>query len=315
MYESERAYSVKESNPSQQGSTGTRHPSAQNRGGKVTNAATNPLLASLKVGFLGCGNMSQAMISGMITSQTLKPHHVFASNRSEGKLHKVRDQFGVQICPNNEELVEGCDVVILGAKPQDLLQSIEPIASCFSQNQIVISLAAGLRLETLERYIPQVRWVRAMPNTPSLISKGVIGYMMNEPEDNLATVIEDLMMPLGIVERVDDEDQFEALMIACSSGTGFIYELMMYWSDWLEERGFEPEVARRLTVETFLGTSELAHMHQQTPLQDLQSKVTSKKGITQAGLESMQELEVERMIRVSFEKAHIRNQELFKSLK
>ena len=312
MYESERAYSVKEPNQTQQG---VADASLQNRGGKVTNAATNPLLASLKVGFLGCGNMSQAMISGMIKSQTLKPHHVFASNRSEGKLHKVRDQFGVQICPNNEELVEGCDVVILGAKPQDLLQSIEPIASCFSQNQIVISLAAGLRLETLERYIPQVRWVRAMPNTPSLISKGVIGYMMNEPEDNLATVIEDLMMPLGIVERVDDEDQFEALMIACSSGTGFIYELMMYWSDWLEERGFEPEVARRLTVETFLGTSALAHLQPQTPLQDLQSKVTSKKGITYAGLESMQELEVERMIRVSFEKAHIRNQELFKSLK
>jgi pyrroline-5-carboxylate reductase len=281
----------------------------------VTNAATNPLLASLKVGFLGCGNMSQAMIAGLIKSQTLKPHHVFASNRSEGKLHKVQELYGVQICPNNEELVEGSDVVILGAKPQDLLQSIEPIASCFSQNQIVISLAAGLRLETLERYIPQVRWVRVMPNTPSLISKGIIGYMLNEPEDTLSTVIEDLMMPLGMVERVDDEDQFESLMIACSSGTGFIFELMMYWSDWLEERGFEPEIARRLTVQAFLGAAELAQFHKLTPLQDLQSRVASKKGITQAGLDSMQELEVERMIRVSFEKAHIKNQELFKSFK
>ena len=87
---------------------------------------------------------------------------------------------------------------------------------------------------------------------------------------------------------------------------------MMYWQDWIEERGFDPEVARKMTVETFLGASLLAAQANGTPLEDLQNKVTSKKGITAAGLQSMRELEIERTLRYSFEKAALRNQELAK---
>ncbi len=180
--------------------------------------APNPWLGSMKVGFLGCGNMAQAMIRGLIQSQTLKPSQIFVSNRSPGKLQKVKELYGVQICQSNEELVEKTQVVILGTKPQDLLGTIEPISQIFDPSHIVVSLAAGIQLYTLKKYISHARWVRLMPNTPSLISKGVIGYILDDEDPAVQTVIEDLTSPLGYVTAVPDEDQFEALMIACSSG-------------------------------------------------------------------------------------------------
>lgn len=265
-----------------------------------------------KVGFIGVGNMAQAIIKGLIEGKVLGPTSIFGSNRSAGKLQKMAESYGIRSASTNEELVESCDVVILSTKPQDLAAAIDPIAASFSDKQIVISLAAGVTLDTLEQKLPECRIVRLMPNTPSLIGRGVIGYVTNSDDDFINTLVEDLFSSLGYVLRVEDETQFEALTVSCSSGTGFVFELMMYWQDWIEERGFEPEVARKMTVETFLGASLLAAQSNGTPLEDLQSKVSSKKGITAAGLQSMRELEIERTLRYSFEKAALRNQELAK---
>jgi pyrroline-5-carboxylate reductase len=104
-------------------------------------------------------------------------------------------------------------------------------------------------------------------------------------------------------------------MISCSSGTGFVFELMMYWQDWIEERGFAPEVARQMTIETFVGASLLAAQSNGTEIEELQSRVTSKKGVTAAGLQSLRELEVERAVRISFEKAAMRSDEISRSFK
>lgn len=275
----------------------------------------NPFLGSMKVGFLGCGNMAQAMIKGLLQSQTLKPSQIFVSNRSPGKPQKMKELYGINVCESNEELVEKTQVVILGAKPQDLLGAIEPIAQIFDPTHIVVSMAAGIQLYTLKKYVPHARWVRLMPNTPALISKGVIGYILGKEDRAVQTVIEDLVSPLGLVKAVADEDQFEALMVACSSGTGFLLELMMYWSDWLEEHGFDAEGAKEMTLQTFLGASELAVQSKTTELADLQAKVASKKGVTAAGLDSIRELELERILRISFEKAALKNQEMEKTFK
>jgi len=275
----------------------------------------NPLLKSQKIGFIGAGNMAQAMIKGMLEAQLTTASHLYVANRTPGKLQKLSETFKVNVSQSNEELIEKSDIVILAVKPQDLLAAIEPVAHAFLDQQIVISLAAGVRMQTLEKHLPQCRVVRLMPNTPSIIGRGTMGYFMNEPDAGLETMVEDLFTPLGSVMKLQDEDQFEAFMIACSSGTGFVYELMMYWQDWIEEHGFDTEVAKQMTIETFLGAAELALKSQDLGLEELQSRVTSKKGVTAAGLESMRELEIERALRVSFEKAALRNKEMARLLK
>ena len=264
----------------------------------------------LKIGFLGCGNLAQSIIKGMVEQKVVPAERIYATNRSEGKLTKTAELYGIKTMSNNDDLVDTVDVVILAMKPQDLPAALENLNGIFHDNQLVISLAAGVTLKTLKKKLPKYRVVRLMPNTPAIISRGVLGYVLSEENPATESLVEDLFSPLGYVLKVEDEDQFATLTVSCASGTGFVFELMLYWQEWIEEHGFEPMVARRMAVETFLGAAMLAANSQGTPLEDLLSKVTSKKGITAAGLQSMRELEIERALRYSFEKAALRNQEL-----
>ena len=274
----------------------------------------NPLLKTYKIGFIGAGNMSQALIKGMVESKVIAADHIYASNRTPGKLMKLRDTFGIHTFDFNQQIVETCDIVVLAMKPQDLPEAVMELAQYFRPEQVVISLAAGISMSKLEKLIPTGRLIRLMPNTPSLIGRGVIGVLSTSEDTIVSDIVEDLFSHLGFILKVDTEDQFDALMISCSSGTGFVFEMMMYWQDWIQEHGFSVEDSKKMTIETFLGASLLAAQSAGVDIEELQSRATSKKGITAAGLSSMRELEIERALRISFEKAAMRSQEISKQM-
>ena len=263
------------------------------------------------IGFIGAGNMCHALIEGWVAKKLIAPSDIVASNRTPGKLKKLVDSFGVRECGTNEEVVDAANVVVIAVKPQDLIAAVEPISTAFRDDQIVISLAAGIPLSRLKKLAPQCKhWVRVMANTPAKIMRGTFGYCT--PGSNLVVdrFMDRMFQPLGLTTRLEEGEQFEAFSVATSAGVGFVFELMIYWQEWLEERGIDPALAQQMTIQTFVGASELAlHALPQT-LNELQAKVTSKKGITAAGLESMRELEVERLLRYSFEKSAIRDREL-----
>ena len=228
----------------------------------------NPLLKSMKIGFIGAGNMTQALVKGIVEAKEIRPDHILISNRTEGKLIKLSEQFNIQTRSHNQEIISECDVVIIAVKPQDFAKALEGLTGQFTEKQIVISLAPGISFDSLEKQIPSGRLVRLMPNTPSLIGRGVIGFMsLDETDEFVTSLMQDLFGSLGYVLEVETEDQFDALTISCASGTGFVFEMMMYWQDWIEERGFSPEVSRKMTVETFLGASMLAS---QSPAIDIE---------------------------------------------
>lgn len=266
---------------------------------------------SAKIGFIGAGNMSQALISGWIERSTFQADQIFVTNRSSGKAKRLAEQFGIQAVDTNEELVDKCDIVILAMKPQDLTMAIEPIASAFQPSHTVVSLAAGFRVQSLRKILPQCNLiVRVMPNTPVRIQEGVIGYCVSKNDSAMDRWVETAFAPLGLVVKMEEGEPFQALTVSCSAGVGFIFELMIYWQEWLEERGIDSELAKRMTVQTFVGASKLAQESEGMSLVDLQHKVASKKGVTAAGLDSMRELEVERALRYSFEKAGLKDKEL-----
>lgn len=271
---------------------------------------THPLLRSHKIGFIGAGHMAQALIKGIIESKLMRADQIMVSNRTPGKLIKLKDLYQVQTRDHNEQVVEECDIVVLAMKPQDLPAAIENMSSAFNENQIVISLAAGINMKSLEKLIPHGRLIRLMPNTPSLIGRGVLGLLSNKDDDAALDMTRDLFSGLGVVLELENEDQFDALMVSCSSGTGFVFEMMMYWQDWITEHGFTDEQAKIMTIETFMGASLLAAQSAGVNIEELQQRVTSKKGVTAAGLNSMRELEMERALRISFEKAALRSQEI-----
>jgi pyrroline-5-carboxylate reductase len=263
------------------------------------------------VGFIGAGNMASAIIGGWLSKNLITPEEVFVSNRTAGKLQRLETDFKIKTCATNEELVDKCDVVILAVKPQDWEAAIEPLASSFTADQVVISLAAGVQLKKLKKLLPQnVNLARLMANTPARIQRGAFGYCTAGNNIRIDRWMERMFKPLGLTVRLDEGEAFEAFTVATSAGIGFVFELMIYWQEWLEERGIDPAMAQLMTEQTFLGASELAIRQNPQTLTELQSQVTSKKGVTAAGLESMRELEVERLLRYSFEKAAIRDQEL-----
>lgn len=266
---------------------------------------------SRKVGLIGVGNLGQAIIKSLVTSGTVPPENFFATNRTPRKLQKAVEDFQIQALPNNEELIEKVDVVILGVKPQDLYEVLEPLSSSFSPHQTVVSLAAGVEISALKKVLPNVtQFVRWMPNSAVRLGKGVVGYCLADAAIPMEPYIQSLIEPLGFAVKVAEGDEFEALTVSSASGVGFVFELMVYWQEWLEEHGISPETARAITVKTFLGSALLAEENPQTEIGELQNKVTSKKGVTAAGLDSMRELEVERLLRYSFEKAALRDKEL-----
>lgn len=276
----------------------------------------NPLLKSMRIGFIGAGNMTHTLVKGMVESKTVRPDHILVSNRTPGKLVKMSELYGIQTREHNELVVEECDVIVLAMKPQDLPQALEGFANQIREHQVVISLAAGINFETLSKQIPEGRLVRLMPNTPSIIGRGVLGFICEKSDDEFVTsLMEDLFASLGVVLEVESEEKFDALMVSCSSGTGFVFEMMMYWQDWIEEHGFTEEMSKKMTIETFLGASLLAAQSAGVDIEELQSRVTSKKGVTAAGLNSMRELEIERALRISFEKAALRSQEISRTMK
>ncbi|MCB0362704.1 MAG: pyrroline-5-carboxylate reductase [Bdellovibrionales bacterium] len=268
-------------------------------------------LKASNIGFIGTGNMGQAVIRALINTNRVPAARVYATNRTQGKLQKLADQLGIKILSNNEELLEVCDIVILGVKPQDFIGAIEPISSSFGSHHTVISLLAGVSLKSLRKVLPNVKnLVRAMPNTAALINQAVVGYALAESALGIEATVEDLLSVLGTVVRVQEGEELEALTVSCSSGIGFVFELMIYWQEWLEEHGFEKDMARTMTVSTFMGAALLGDQSPEISLQELQNRVVSKKGVTAAGLDSMRELEIERALRYSFEKAVLRDREI-----
>lgn len=271
------------------------------------------MIKNKRIGFIGVGNMAQGIIRALIESGTVAGQDILATNRSPRKLQKMVEAHGITAKATNEELIEASDVIVIAIKPQDMVQSLESIGSAFHSGHVVMSLAAGLDLKSLKKLLPNVsRLVRVMPSIGVSVRQSVIGYAMVSPQVEVKALVENLFSPVGLVVPVEEGEAFEALTVACSSGIGFVFELMEYWQEWLEEYGFAPELSRQMTVRTFLGASLLASLNPDTTLQDLQHKVASKKGVTAAGLDSLRELEVERLLRYSFEKAVLRDRELGK---
>ncbi|MDZ4660090.1 MAG: pyrroline-5-carboxylate reductase [Pseudomonadota bacterium] len=272
-------------------------------------------MTNKKVGFIGVGSMGGAILKALLRAKVILPENAWATNRSPGKLTKISDEFPIHVARTNEELVENVDVVFVCVKPQDLLDVLEPLSTLIPASSVVISIAAGIGIKEIKKILhnsPQV--VRVMPNTPVEIGKAVVGYAVGNDATVAESVVIELLKPLGLLVPVTEGDMLEGLTVSCASGTGFVFELMLYWQEWIEGYGFEPETAKKMAVQTFLGAALQAENSIGQSLENLQARVVSKKGITTAGLESMRELDIERALRVSFEKAILRDRELGKRI-
>ena len=279
-------------------------------------SSISPYLNSKKLGFIGAGNMTSAVISGLTAIEKISPQKVLVASRSQDKVAALEAKHKIQACLSIDEVLDHSDIVFLSVKPQDLGILLENIGKSLDEHQIVVSFAAGYNLKLLRKYIPRAESIiRVMPTTAAKISQGILGYTFEKPEAQVKheAMIKEILSVLGTPIFAPNEELFDALMVGCSSGIGFILEFMQIWSEWLEEKGFSHEESVVMTAETFLATSMLARTSLES-FAKLQNQVTSRKGVTGEGLESFRAMDLDRTPRIGFENALLRSAKLAQSV-
>jgi len=268
----------------------------------------NFFLKTKKIGFIGSGNMTRSLIKGLSFNKDINLDNVYVCNRTSSKAENMAETLNVQFAEHVDKVLEICDIVVISIKPQDLKEFLESYGKSFTEDQIVLSLCAGVKLEALHENLPQVKSIaRLMPSTTCEFGKGVLGVFSENA--HVAAELEEYFASVGAVYAVDTEEALDSIMISAASGVGFILEVMQIWYEWLEEEGFDAEGANEITKLSFAGVSAMLE-NTDKKFSKLQSEVTSKKGVTLAGLEMMRSMGLDDVLNKSFAAAQRRSKEM-----
>jgi pyrroline-5-carboxylate reductase len=265
-----------------------------------------------KAGFIGAGNMATALIKGIVSSGLYNPQMINAYDNDPEKLKSIYSEYSVKGMSSNNELVKSCNIIILAVKPQVMNAVLEEIKNDVTENHIVISIAAGIKIETIQSFLGEkIPVIRVMPNTPALIQRGVsfaaAGEAVTAAHINIAL---EIIKAVGIAFIVD-EVMMDAVTAVSGSGPGFVFKLMESFVDATEKQGFDKDTARKMVINTFLGASMLAESSDLS-LSDLRKMVTSPGGTTEAGLKFLDTNKVDELIEGTIETAKVRSIELGK---
>jgi pyrroline-5-carboxylate reductase len=239
----------------------------------------------MKITFLGGGNMAVALIGGM-KKKGFSAAGIQVVEPVPAARERLTAAFGVRCAPIIDAAALNCEVLVLAVKPQQIREALAPVAGKLT-NQLVISIAAGLRLADLGRWLGGYRrLVRTMPNTPALIGAGLTGLCANASVDHEGRDVADrILAAVGRTVWIEDEAQMDAVTAVSGSGPAYVFYFIEAMEDAARKLGFSADAARVLTVETFLGATRLAESSPD-PVAVLRERVTSKGGTTEAALKS-----------------------------
>lgn len=245
---------------------------------------------------IGVGSMSGAILQGLLTPGVKIDLPIRATTLSGGSAEQLSRLVGVEaaatsVTPDaNRAAVQGAKVVVLGVKPWAVLDVLGEIAAHLEPDAVVISVAAGVTLERMERLVPRgVSVIRAMPNTPSMIGRGVTGLTAREGTPARAmSLARQLFETVGEVLVVDSEAQLNALTAVSGSGPAYVFFLIETFTAAAQRLGFSLEEARLLVEGTFLGASQLVKHEGEDPA-ELRRRVTSPNGTTERAMKILEE--------------------------
>ena len=264
-----------------------------------------------KMGFVGCGSIAQSLIRGYLEHSDIPKENLLISGRNFKKTQRISEKFKVQMSLDKEELLEKASVIFLCVKPNDAEEAIQSLKVHCQAHHSILSLMAGISFKRLQKWgLKGKRLVRFMPNTSVSVGEGFLPFCSLNNQASLNSFVEELLSPLGEVLILEEEALLSPATVGSSSGLAFVLEIMQYWLEWLQGEGFTYEQSKTLVVKTFLGAGKLCDQRANKSFSDLQKKITSPKGVTSVGLRAMRELELERVLRLSFEKTRLKIKEL-----
>ena len=243
----------------------------------------------MKITFLGGGNMANALIGGL-RKQGYSATGIQVIEPLQENREKLTAAFGVRCCTAIDAAALDCDALILAVKPQQTREALAPLTGAFADSlktQLVISIAAGLRLTDISRWLGGYRQlVRCMPNTPALIGAGSTGlYADSAVGPKGRATAEKILRAVGDTLWVDDEAQMDAVTAISGSGPAYVFYFIEALQRAAQNLGIDAPAARQLAIETFTGAARLAEQSEED-VAVLRQRVTSKGGTTAAALAS-----------------------------
>jgi pyrroline-5-carboxylate reductase len=247
------------------------------------------VLASHSIGFIGAGNMAEALIRGLVRGNHVPAASVAASGPRQERLDELRRDYGIDVTTHNREVVQRCGVVVLAVKPQILDKVLREVGDQLKPGALVVSIAAGIDTETIEESLPDgVRVVRAMPNTPALVGAGATAVSAGKhaSESDLKTA-RALFDAVGITVELD-ESQLDAVTGLSGSGPAYIFLILEALADAGVKVGLSRRNAQLLAAQTVMGSAKLLLDTNEHPGR-LKDMVTSPGGTAIAGLHTLEQ--------------------------
>jgi pyrroline-5-carboxylate reductase len=267
---------------------------------------------SIRVGFLGAGNMAGALLSGLLGSKTLEPANLRASDSRAERLRELSAEHGIETHDSNVELVRWANVIVLSVKPQVVPAVLSECGGSIGSGHLLVSIAAGVPLGALEaRLGAGARVVRAMPNTPALARAGATalsaGSLATPADLDVARRLFDAVGRTVVLE----ETHLDAVTGLSGSGPAYVMLFIEALADGGVKAGLPRDVALMLAAQTVYGSAKLLLDTNEHPAR-LRDMVTSPGGTTIAGLSVLEGRAVRGAIIEAVERATARASELGK---
>jgi pyrroline-5-carboxylate reductase len=264
-------------------------------------------LAGARLSFIGCGVMAEAMIAGLLSKNLVKPEQVVGSHPSAERRDELQGKYGIRVVENNSEAVRyhrhgepghappsitedepAAAIVILTVKPQRLGVVLSDLKSAVRPDQLVISIVAGARIETIADALKHRAIVRAMPNTPAQIGEGMtVWTATNEVSEAQQSQIHAVFGALGRELHVEEERMIDMATALSATGPTYTFLVMEALIDAGVHMGFSRHVAEELVLQTMLGSVLFARESRKHPA-ELRNMVTSPGGTSAEAIYQME---------------------------
>ena len=265
-----------------------------------------------KIGFIGGGKMATAILKGIINSHWCSCDDIIVSDRNEDALNELNSNYNVKTTIHNVEVVKNAKILLFAVKPfvlRDVLNEIKPF---ITKEHVILSIAAGISIKTIEDIVGDIPVIRIMPNTPALVNEGMSAicngtHAKSEHSHTALTIFS------SIGKVIESEEKYIDVITAISgSGPAFYYYIIDEIAKAGEKLGLDYQTCLKLSAQTALGAAKMI-MKSGTNPEQLITNVTTPGGCTAVGNEVLKEMKISDILSVTIEKTAKKAYELGKN--
>lgn len=248
------------------------------------------------IAFIGVGNMARAIFSGLLANG-YPADKIIGTSRTAEKRDYYQNQYGMTMLVDNNDAVRQAQVVVLCVKPAQMQAVVEAFSSQVRDDQLFISVAAGIELGSLSYWLAKpVAVVRSMPNTPSQLGAGMTGLIANTyTQEEQKTWVSELFAGIGDFVWVEDEAHMHTVTSLSGSAPAYFFRFLEAMVKNGQTQGLDAETSRKLATYTMLGAARMV-TELNEPIEQLRKNITSPNGTTEQALLSFEAANIDKMV-------------------